>query len=162
MNTHHITETTIEAPANLPVIRMTRDFCATPAQLKRAHLDPDLFVRWIGPDSLATRIDIWDARDGGEYRYVSSRGDEEYAFRGCFHSVSGDRLVQTFTFEGYPDGVSLDSMWFEELGEGITRMHIQSLVDSFEARDGMLASGMETGVNEGYTKLDSLLATGAV
>ena len=41
--------TTIEAPADLPVIRMTREFAATPAQLFRAHTDADLFARWTGP-----------------------------------------------------------------------------------------------------------------
>ena len=43
-------------------------------------------------------------------------------------------------------------------GEGRTRLHAQSLVDSFEDRDQWLASGMETGVEEGYGKLDTLVA----
>jgi hypothetical protein len=38
----------------------------------------------------------------------------------------------------------------------------RSLVDSFEGRDAWLASGMETGVNQGYAKLDRMLADGAV
>jgi len=33
-----------------------------------------------------------------------------------------------------------------------------SLVDSFEARDAFVASGMEAGVREGYERLDELLA----
>ena len=37
--------TTIEADPNLPLVRMTRDFQATPAQLVRAHTDPELFVQ---------------------------------------------------------------------------------------------------------------------
>ena len=49
-------------------------------------------------------------------------------------------------------------MWFEDLGDGRTRLHAQSLVDSFEGRDQWLASGMETGVDEGYAKLDALVA----
>ena len=70
--------------------------------------------------------------------------------------------MQTFTFEGFPDGVSLETMWFEDLGDGRTRMHCTSLVDSFEGRDAMLSSGMEVGINDGYAKLDRLLADGAV
>ena len=49
-------------------------------------------------------------------------------------------------------------MRFEDLGDGRTRLHAQSLVDSFEDRDQWLASGMETGVEEGYVKLDALVA----
>jgi uncharacterized protein YndB with AHSA1/START domain len=55
MNTAPITEATIEADANVPIIRITRDFTATPAQLMAAHLDPDLFALWVGPDGHARR-----------------------------------------------------------------------------------------------------------
>ena len=152
----------IEADPRLPVIRMTRDFAATPEQLLRAHTDPELFARWIGPEGMTTRIDYWDARTGGSWRYVAERDGEEYWFRGCFHEVSPDRIVQTFTYEGEPEGVKLETLWFEDLGDGHTRLRVQSLVDSFEGRDAWLRSGMETGVNEGYAKLDGLLADGSV
>ena len=154
--------TTIEADPNLPLVRMTRDFQATPAQLVRAHTDPELFVQWIGPNGLDTKLQHWDARTGGSWRYLSTRGDEEYAFHGSFHEVREDRIVQTFTYDGYPDGVSLETMWFEDLGDGRTRMHSTSLVDSMESRDMILSSGMEVGINDGYAKLDALLANGAV
>lgn len=151
----------IEADPDVPIIRITRDFAASPAQLLRAHTDPDLFARWVGPRNVSTRIDYWDARDGGSWRFVNVRsgegGDEEYAFRGCFHEVSPERIVQTFSWEGMPESVSLETLRFEDLGDGHTRLHAQSLVDSFEGRDQWLASGMETGVEEGYAALDALL-----
>ena len=70
--------------------------------------------------------------------------------------------MQTFTFEGKPDGVALETLRFEDLGDGRTRLHAQSLVDSFEDRDAWLRSGMEVGVNDGYAKLDRMLADGDV
>jgi uncharacterized protein YndB with AHSA1/START domain len=155
-------ETTIEADPKVPVIRMTRDFRATPEQLFRAHTDPALFARWVGPDSLDTRVEHWDARTGGSWRFVSTRDGVEFGFHGCFHEVRPDRIVQTFTFEGEPDGVALETLWFEVIGDGLTRLHTQSLVDSFEGRDGWLSGGMQTGVDEGYAKLDGMLAHGAV
>ena len=154
--------TSIEVDPKVPLIRMTRDFRATPAQLVRAHTDPELFVRWVGPHGSNMQVDHWDARTGGSWRYVAVDDGQEYGFHGCFHEVRDDRLVQTFTFEGVPDGVSLETMWFEELGDGRTRMHATSLVDSFETRDAILASGMEVGVNDGYAKLDRLLVDGAL
>lgn len=164
--TDRLTTARIEADPDVPIIRITRDFEATPAQLFGAHTDPDLYARWVGPDDLSTRVEHWDARRGGSWRFVNIReaeGEtEEYAFRGCFHEVREDRIVQTFTFEGMPDAVSLETLTFEDLGDGWTRLHAQSLVDSFEAREGMLASGMETGIQEGYEKLDALLADDAV
>ena len=150
-------QATIEADPNLPIIRITRDFDATPAQLVRAHTDPDVFVRWVGPDGLDTQIISWDGTTGGHWRYVASRDGEEFGFHGCFHEVRNDRIVQTFTFDGMPDDVSLETMRFEDLGDGRTRMHAQSLVESIESRDGWLASGMEVGIDQGYAKLDALV-----
>lgn len=156
--TEHRTEATIEADPTVPIIRITRDFRASPAQLVRAHTDPALFARWVGPDGMTTEILEWDARDGGAWRYVATRDGQEHRFRGCFHRVTADRIVQTFTYEGWPDEVSLETLRFEDLGDGTTRLHAQSLVDSFAGRDAWLASGMETGVNQGYAKLEALLA----
>lgn len=152
----------IEADPEVPIIRITRDFAATPEQLFRAHTEQELFVRWIGPDSISSTIDHWDARTGGSFRYVSTRDDEVYAFRGCFHEVRPDRIVQTFTYEGMPDSVALETLTFTDVGDGRTRLEAASLCDSFEAREGWLRSGMEIGVNEGYAKLDGLLRDRAV
>jgi uncharacterized protein YndB with AHSA1/START domain len=154
--------TKVEADPTVPIIRITRDFQTTPERLLRAHTDSELFAQWIGPDTMSTRIDHWDARTGGSYRYMSIRDSAEFGFRGCFHELRPDRIVQTFTFEGDPDGVALETLWFEDLGNGWTRLRTQSLVDSFEGRDAWLKSGMEIGVTDGYTKLERMLANGAV
>ena len=155
-------QVSIEADPTVPVIRITRDFDATPDRVFRAWVDPDLVVRWLGPDETTMVLDAWDARTGGSYRYAALRGGEEIArFYGSFHEVRpSERLVQTFTWEGFPDGVSLDTMTFEDLGDGRTRVVGLSVVDTMEARDAIIASGMETGVLEGYAKLDRLLAEG--
>ena len=84
---------------------------------------------------------------------------EEYWFHGSFHDVRpGELIVQTFTFEGMPDGVALEKLILEDLGGGRTRLVTTSLVDSFEDRDAFVASGMEEGVVDGYERLDELLA----
>ena len=153
--------TTIEAPADLPVIRMTREFAASPAQLFRAHTDPELFVRWMGMEGSTLKMDYWDARTGGSWRYVGVFGSEEFAFHGSFHAVREDRIVWTFTYEGIPDGVCLETFTFEDLGTGRTLLRSDSVYESYEARDGMLSS-MGPGVNDSYASLDRLLAAGEV
>lgn len=158
MTTHP--EARIEADPKVPIIRISRDFRATPAQLLAAHTDSALYARWIGPEGMDTEIIDWDARSGGSWRYVARRDGEEYPFRGCFHTIADDHIVQTFSFEAMPDAVALETLTFEDLGDGTTRLHAQSLCDSFEGRDAWLASGMDTGVNEGYAKLDRLLTDG--
>ena len=104
------------------------------------------------------RIDHYDCRTGGSYRYLHLANGDEYGFHGCFHEVRPSELiVQTFTFEGFPDGVALEKLVLEDLDDGRTRLTATSLVDSFEARDAFIASGMEEGVREGYERLDELL-----
>ncbi|MEI2810001.1 MAG: SRPBCC domain-containing protein [Nocardioides sp.] len=153
-----LTTARIEADPEVPLIRITRDFRATPAQVQRAHVDPEIFALWIGPASVEAKIDYWDARTGGSWRYAATRGEEEYWFHGSFHDVLPGKIVQTFTWEGMPDGVALETVRFEDLGDGWTRLTAQSLGDSFEGRDAWLQSGMEVGVQEGYAALDALIA----
>ena len=154
--------TKVEADPTIPIIRITRDFRTTPERLLRAHTDPELFAQWVGPNGMQTRIDHWDARTGGSFRFLSIRDGLEFGFHGCFHEIRPDRIVQTFTFEGDPDGVALETLWFEDLGNGRTRLRTQSLVDSFEGRDAWLKSGMEIGVEDGYAKLERMLANDPV
>lgn len=160
MTTTH--ETRIEADPDLPTIRIVRDFNATPDRVYRAWTDPELVAQWLGPRSITTQIDTWDARTGGSYHYSAWQDDEKIAsFYGSFHELRpNERLVQTFTYEGVPDGVCLETMTFEDLGEGRTRVTGISVIDTMEARDAMIASGMEHGVVEGYEKLDALLTEG--
>jgi uncharacterized protein YndB with AHSA1/START domain len=153
-------ETTINVPEGLPMVEIVREFDAPPEKVYRAHVDPDLAMAWMGPRDLENRVDHWDARTGGSWRYVSGRDDDEFAFYGSFHELrAGERIVQTFTYEGWPDGVSLEVMTFEPLEGGRTRLRAVSIVETVEGRDAFVASGMETGVVQGYEQLDELLPT---
>ncbi|MGW5177862.1 SRPBCC family protein [Streptomyces sp. NPDC004082] len=151
-------ETRIVADPDLPTILITREFDASPDRVFRAHTDPELVVQWLGPRRLTVRIEEYDARSGGSYRYVHSEDDgTEYGFRGVFHEVRpAERIVQTFAYDGFPDGVSLETTTFEDL-DGRTRVTTKSLMDSVEARDSMIKSGMQRGVREGHERLDELL-----
>jgi len=156
-------ETEIVADEKVPTIEIIREFGAPPEQVFRAHVDPELYARWVGPRSVTTRIHRWDARTGGEWAFANDRGGEEIAsFYGSFHEVRPhQRIVWTFTYDGEPDGVALETLTFEEIGGGRTRLRVLSVVPDFRTRDGMLSGGMDVGVTEGYDKLDELLADGA-
>jgi len=159
MTTTRKHETEIHVDPDVPLVRITREFDAPVEKVYRAHVDPELVVRWNGPRSHEMRIDTWDARSGGSYRFTHSSDGNEFRFNGCFHELRPNELiVQTFCYEGEPDSVALERMVFEDLGGGRSRIIGTSLVDSFEARDAFVASGMETGVVEGHERLDELLA----
>ncbi|MET0734879.1 MAG: SRPBCC domain-containing protein [Microbacterium sp.] len=138
---------------------ITREFEAPAAAVFAAHADPEVFKVWIGPRSENTVITHWDFRSGGGYRFEQAEPDgETYAFHGVFHTVRENELIiQTFEYDGWPDQVSMDIIRFEELPGGRSRLVDRSLFPSAETLEGMIASGMETGVREGYEKLDELL-----
>ena len=140
-------------------MRITREFNAPPAKVLRAQTDPALVAQWLGPRRHEMQIDHYDCRTGGSYRYLMMSNGNEFGFHCSFHEVRPTELiVQTFTFDGVPDGVALERLTFEDLGDGRTRLTSTSLVDSFEERDAFVATGMEEGVREGHERLDELLA----
>ncbi|TAM66894.1 MAG: polyketide cyclase [Microbacteriaceae bacterium] len=151
---------TVTAPEGLPFVDFEREFDAPVAAVFHAHKDPDLVKQWLGPRGYEMEIDHYDFVSQGGYRYVHrTPTGEEYAFNGVFHVVRENEFaVQTFEFEGVPDIVSIESLTFEDLGNGRTRLRGHATYPSVEARDGIVASGMEGGLSEGYERLEELLA----
>jgi uncharacterized protein YndB with AHSA1/START domain len=152
--------TTVTAQPGTPFIDVTREFDAPVDAVRRAYLERELVAQWLGPNGYEIVIGEWDARSGGAWQFTHRDPDgNEYGFRGVFHSISDDQLVQTFEFDGWPGHVSLESLVFEDLGDR-TRVVSHSVYQSVEDRDGMVESGMEQGLSEGYERLDELLAAG--
>ncbi|GAA1789152.1 SRPBCC family protein [Agromyces lapidis] len=150
----------ITAPEGLPFIDIDREFDAPVAAVFEAHRDPALVKQWLGPDGYEMAVERWDFVPQGGYRYVHTDTDgAKWAFNGTFHSVRENEIaIQTFEFEGYPDVVAIETLRFEDLGGGRTRLRIHSVYPDVQSRDGMVASGMETGLTEGYARLDALVA----
>jgi len=146
------------APVDTLAMDFTRDFAAPAAALFRAHADPDLVRQWLGPHGVEMAIGHWDFRTGGGYRYQHSDDGGTYAFNGVFHTVRENELIiQTFEFEGAPDMVNIEFLWFTDLGDGHSRLRGRSICPNTEARDALLSSGMEGGMTDGYERLDALL-----
>ncbi len=157
-------EAELVAPEGQPVLEITREFDAPRERVFRAHVDPALVAQWLGPRRLAMEIDHYDIRRGGSYsyRHVDEDGTA-YGFWGAVHEVRSEELIiQTFGFDGAPDDAFLERATFEDLGDGRTRLRVVSVVHDVAVRDGMLASGMQDGMNQSYERLDELLAGQAV
>ena len=150
--------TKITAEPSLPYIDMSREFDAPRDLVYRAFTDPDLLAQWLGPRRLTMIVDKFDVRDGGAWRYIHRDQDgTEYGFHGVFHGTpTPDAMVQTFEFEGAPGHISLDTITLEER-DGRTLLRGHSVYQSIEDRNAMVESGMETGLNEGFDRLEELL-----
>ena len=154
-------KTTITAEPGKQELFIIREFDAPPDLVYRAHIDRDLYIQWLGPRGYDMVLETFEPYSGGRWRYVhTDEHGNEFGFHGVFHEMSPERMIQTFEFEGLPESghVILDTMKLEPLPGNRTRITVHSVYQSVEDRDGMVQAGMETGVNQGYEKLDEVLA----
>jgi uncharacterized protein YndB with AHSA1/START domain len=154
-----MSNTQITAEPGIPQIIIEREFDAPRDLVFRAYTDPELVVQWLGPRDLTMKIEEYDVRDGGKWRYISTDADgNDYGFHGVFHGTpSPESTVQTFEFEGMPGHVAMDTLTLVER-DGRTLARTVSSFQSLEDRDGMVASGMERGVRDSDERLGELLA----
>lgn len=153
-------KTTITAEPGKQELFITREFDAPRELVYKAHVDPKLYVQWLGPRGYEMVLETFEPVSGGRYRYIHKDKDgNEYGFHGTFHEMSEELMIQTFEFEGLPERghVVLDTMKLEELPGNRTRIMIQSVYQSVTDRNGMIQAGMEKGLNEGYERLDEIL-----
>jgi len=152
------TPATITTPSNRE-IRIERVFDAPRDRVFAVYTDPELIPEWWGPRDTTTVVDEMDVRTGGRWRFVMHNADgSESGFRGAYREVTPpERIVQTFEWEPMAGHVSVETATFEDLGDR-TKVTTVSIFHTTVERDGMLASGMESGLNETYARLDELLA----
>jgi len=154
-------KTVITAEPGKQELFITREFDAPRELVFQAHTDPELYARWVGPRDLTMALETFEPVSGGRWRFIQKDKDgNEFGFHGVNHDVTApERLIGTFEFEGLPESghVILETTKFEELPGGRTRVTTQSVYQSVQDRDGMIASGMESGVVDGYERLDEIL-----
>lgn len=154
-------KTLIKAEPGKQELFIIREFDAPRELVFKAHIDPELYTQWLGPKGFTMVLEKFEPRTGGSYRYFHKDGNgNSYAFHGVYHTVDApELLIGTFEFEGLPTKghVELDTATFEELPGGRTKLTVHAVYRSVQDRDGMMASGMEKGLNEGFSRLDELL-----
>jgi uncharacterized protein YndB with AHSA1/START domain len=138
----------------------TRIFDAPRDLVFKVYTDPEQMQNWWGPRDLKTIVEQMEIKPGGVWRvrHIDADGNE-FAFKGVYHDVkSPERLVYTFEFEGMAGHVLLETVTFEDLGDGRTKLIDSAVFQSVEDRDGMVQSGMEHGAAESMDRLEELLA----
>ena len=155
--TRHVGKMTITAISDLEV-ELTREFNAPRRLVFEAMTKAEHIKHWWGSrDAPMVECQI-DFRPGGCYRYVIRKlKGPEYAFRGEFREiVPPERIVQTFEVEGLAGSISYETLTLTE-HDGKTTLRARSRMESIEARDAMLRSGMEAGAAATYDRLEELL-----
>jgi uncharacterized protein YndB with AHSA1/START domain len=150
---------TLTTPSDREIC-FTRTFKAPRALVFDAFTRPDLLARWmIGPDGWSMSVCEVDLRPGGRFRYVWTKaGGKEMGMGGTFVEITPpERIVHVELFD--EDWTGGETRVTTELVEqdGVTRMSLTVRYASQAARDGALQSGMTSGMEMSYARLDRLL-----
>jgi uncharacterized protein YndB with AHSA1/START domain len=142
-------------------ILITREFDAPRHLVYEAFTAPDLVRRWWHANRGEMTVVEIDLRVGGRWRYVMVAGDgTEVGFHGEYREiVPNERIVSTEVYEGLPEGVSeeqggtLNTSTFTEV-DGRTTLTILVQATSKLARDAIIESGMEDGLQDALDLLE--------
>ena len=140
-------------------IDITRVFDAPRSLVFEACHDCEHLSHWWGPRGFELTECQVDLRPGGSYRFVQRAPDGSmHAFHGTYREIQRpERTVFTQVYEPYPDVELVVSTTLTEV-DGKTALSQHMLFPSREARDGMIASGMEWGQRQSFERLDEVLA----
>jgi uncharacterized protein YndB with AHSA1/START domain len=157
-----INKTKITATPGAPEILIIREFDAPRDKVFRAFTDPAIYSKWLGPKDITMRIETFEPKNGGTWRYVSrDKNGVEFSFHGVYHEITPpERIIDTFEFDGLPEKghVVLETSKFETLPGDRTKLTAQAIYQSVDDRDGMIEANMEKGINDSYNRLEELLS----
>ena len=142
-------------------IFVMREFDAPRDLVFKAFTTPEIYVQWLGPRGYTMQLETFEPRSGGGWRFIHTDPEgNQFGFHGVNHEVlPPERIIDTFEFEGNPEAghVMLETLRFEELPGGRSKVTTQSVFQSLADRDGMIQNGMEHGVVDSHERLDDVL-----
>lgn len=138
-------------------IRAERVFDAPRDRVWKAYTDPGQLAQWWGRGNKLV-IERYELERGGHWRFVEHSDHGRHGFEGRYGDVvAPERMTMTFEWDGMPAHPARQAMRLEDLGDGRTKLVVDSIFFTAEERDGMVDSGMEEGMNQSYQALDRLL-----
>jgi uncharacterized protein YndB with AHSA1/START domain len=151
---------TVNAQGDRDIV-MTRTFDAPRDLVFEAHTKPELVKRWLtGPPPWEIVVCEIDLRAGGKFRYVwrNPTNGTEMGMGGVYREiVAPERIVSTEKFDDpWYEGEAVGTLLLTEENGRTTLTNIVTY-SSREARDGVLASGMASGVEISYDKLEKMV-----
>jgi uncharacterized protein YndB with AHSA1/START domain len=154
----------VTLPGDTDIV-ITRMFDAPAALVFRAWTTPELVKRWWGFETSEWLVCDIDLRVGGTWRFVIREHGHEVGFHGEYREiVEPTRLVATEVYEGFPaepgttpdDHAAVNTMTIEESG-GVTTLTVLTRHTRPEHRDAHIASGMESGMQVSFDRMEDLV-----
>ena len=165
-----MTVTAVRKDPQALTMTMEAEFDASPERVWQLWADPRQLDRWWGPPTYPATFTKHDLTPGSrvEYHMTGPEGDQPRGYWDIQEVQPPHRLVVVDGFAN-DDGTPNDDfptgemrVNIERIGEGRTRMSIESIFPSTEAMEQLLAMGQEQGMVEAMGQIDAILAEDAV
>ena len=152
-------------PQNL-TLTLDAEFEASPDRVWELWADPRQLERWWGPPTYPATVTSHDLREGGrvEYHMTGPTGDQPHGYWEIVAAQPPNRLSFRDGFADADGRPNTDMpmndvhVTIAELGDGRTRMSIQSVFPDTAAMEQVLAMGMEQGLTQAVGQIDAILA----
>ena len=154
-------------PATL-TMTLTAEFDATPERVWQLWADPRQLERWWGPPTYPATFTSLDLRAGGRASYFMTGPDGAATPPGYWEIVAAEPPRRLEMIDGFanadgspnqdmpgPGGMNVT---IESVGEGRTRMTIESTFPDTATMEQLLAMGQEEGMTEAVGQIDAILA----
>jgi uncharacterized protein YndB with AHSA1/START domain len=165
-----MTVTAVRKDADALTMTISTELEASPERVWQLWADPRQLERWWGPPTYPATFTRHDLAPGSrvEYHMTGPEGDQPRGYWDVLEADAPHRLVFRDGFAN-DDGTPNDALprnearvTIQEIGDGRTRMSIESRFPSAEAMEQVLAMGMEEGLTQAVGQIDAILAEEAV
>lgn len=149
-------KTKIHAEEGRQDLVITREFDLPLDLLFRAYAEPEIVEQWMGTNVLKL-----ENKQHGGYQFETRDGKGNVVFRanGAIHEfVPEKRITRTFEMENAPFGIQLEFLEFEPLSEETSKLIMQVVYRSAEAREEQLKLPFSYGINMAHDRLEQVLS----
>ena len=165
-----MTVTAVRKDTDALTMTLDAEFDASPDRVWQLWADPRQLERWWGPPTYPATFTKHDLTPGSrvEYLMTGPEGDQPKGYWDVLETDPPRSLVVRDGFSNddgspnpdFPQGEM--RVRIEEIGDGRSRMSIESLFPSTEAMEQLLAMGQEEGLTEAVGQIDAILAEATV
>ncbi|MES2772656.1 MAG: SRPBCC domain-containing protein [Bacteroidota bacterium] len=148
-------KTKIHAEDGKQELVITREFDLPLELLFKAYTEADIVAQWMG-----TKVLKLENKKHGGYQFETSDGKGNVVLRsnGVIHEFSpNQRITRTFEMENTPFPAQLEFLEFEQLTDDTSKLTIQMIYKSIEARDQMLKLPFAQGINMAHNRLQDIV-----
>jgi uncharacterized protein YndB with AHSA1/START domain len=163
-----MTVTAVRKDTDKLTLTLDAEFEATPERVWQLWADPRQLERWWGPPSYPATFTSLELRAGGRASYFMTGPDGQLTPLGYWEIVTAEpprriEMIDGFAnADGSPNeempGPGAMNVTIEPIGEGRTRMSIESIFPDATAMEQLLAMGQEEGLTEAVRQIDAILA----